>query len=118
MAYRLALPPNLSRVHNVFLVLTLRKYVFDPSHVVDFASLELQEDLSFEEHPVQILAREVKKLRNCEIPYVKVFWSNHEERECSDPSPRVAFPVISGVKHLLLVCWARNASNGCVRWTQ
>ncbi len=48
-AYRLALPPNLLGVHNVFHVSMLRKYVFDPSHVVDFAPLKLREDLTIEE---------------------------------------------------------------------
>ena len=83
VAYRLALPPNLSGVHNVFHVSVLRKYVHDPAHVLDVTPLELREDLSFEEQPVKILAREVKKLRNRELPYVKVLWSNHEEREAT-----------------------------------
>ncbi len=72
VAYRLALPPNLLGVHNVFHASTPRKYVFDLSHVVNFAPFELYEDLSFEEHPMRILACEVRKLRNLEIPNVKV----------------------------------------------
>nr|CAD1831713.1 unnamed protein product [Ananas comosus var. bracteatus] len=83
VAYRLALSPNLSGVHNVFHVSTLRKYVFDPTHILESTPVDLQEDLSFEEHPVRILAREVKRLRNREIPYVKILWSNHEEREAT-----------------------------------
>nr|CAD1829995.1 unnamed protein product [Ananas comosus var. bracteatus] len=35
---------------------------------------DLQEDLSYEEFPAMIIAREVRKLRNREIPYVKTFW--------------------------------------------
>nr|CAD1823553.1 unnamed protein product [Ananas comosus var. bracteatus] len=72
VAYRLALPPNLSDVHNVFHVSVLRKYIHDSAHVLNATPLELREDLSFEEQPVRILAREVKRLRNREIPYVKV----------------------------------------------
>nr|CAD1839664.1 unnamed protein product [Ananas comosus var. bracteatus] len=53
------------------------------SHVLDAVPVELREDLSFEEQPVKILAREVKKLRNRDIPYVKVLWSNHGEREAT-----------------------------------
>nr|CAD1818599.1 unnamed protein product [Ananas comosus var. bracteatus] len=83
VAYRLALPPSLSGVHNVFHVSTLRKYVFDSTHILESTPVDLQEDLSFEEHPVRILAREVKRLRNREIPYVKILWSNHEEREAT-----------------------------------
>ncbi len=61
----------------------LRKYLPDPSHVLDVPAIELGEDLSFEETPVRILARENKKLRNRVIPCVKVQWSNHEEREAT-----------------------------------
>nr|CAD1832699.1 unnamed protein product [Ananas comosus var. bracteatus] len=83
VAYRLALPPNLSGVHNVFHVSVLRKYIHDPAHVLDATPLELRDDLSFEEQPLRIVAHEVKRLRNREIPYVKVLWSNHDEREAT-----------------------------------
>lgn len=49
VAYRLALPPELAAVHNVFHVLMLRKYVHDPNHVVSYQTLEVQKDLSYEE---------------------------------------------------------------------
>ena len=62
LAYRLALPPSLSGVHNVFHVSMLRKYVSDPSHVLSYEPLELRNDLSYEEAPVKILDREVKEL--------------------------------------------------------
>nr|CAD1831232.1 unnamed protein product [Ananas comosus var. bracteatus] len=62
---------------------TLRRYVFDHSHVIDFTPLELGEDLRYEERPVRILVRETKELRNRVIPYVKVQWSNHKEREAT-----------------------------------
>nr|CAD1821836.1 unnamed protein product [Ananas comosus var. bracteatus] len=83
VAYRLALPPNLSSVHNVFHVSDLRKYVFDPTDVLDAAHVELRDDLSFEEQLVRILASEMRKLRNRDIPYVKVLWNNHGEREAT-----------------------------------
>nr|CAD1827480.1 unnamed protein product [Ananas comosus var. bracteatus] len=72
VAYQLALPPKLARIHNVFHVSNLRKYVHDPDHILLFEPLELQEDMTYEEFPVSIIAREVRKLRNREIPYVKV----------------------------------------------
>nr|CAD1822801.1 unnamed protein product [Ananas comosus var. bracteatus] len=59
------------------------KNVFDPSHVIDFTPLEIGEDLSYEERPVRILARESRELRNRIIPFVKVQWSNYEEREAT-----------------------------------
>ncbi|KAA0047631.1 pol protein [Cucumis melo var. makuwa] len=77
VAYRLALPPAFSTVHDVFHVSMLRKYVADPTHVVDFEPLQINENLSYEERPVEILAREVKMLRNREIALVKVLWRNH-----------------------------------------
>ncbi|KAL0536184.1 hypothetical protein IC582_025123 [Cucumis melo] len=78
VAYRLALPPSLSTVHDVFHVSMLRKYVPDPSHVVDYKPLEIDENLSYIEQPVEVLAREVKMLRNREIPLVKILWRNHK----------------------------------------
>ncbi|KAL0561145.1 hypothetical protein IC582_001565 [Cucumis melo] len=83
VAYRLALPPSLSTVHDVFHVSMLRKYVPDPSHVVDYEPLEIDENLSYTEQPVEVLAREVKTLRNNEIPLVKVLWRNQRVEEAT-----------------------------------
>ena len=52
VAYRLAMPPSLSAVHNAFHVSMLRKYVSDPSYVLSYENLELDKDLSYEEKPV------------------------------------------------------------------
>ncbi|KAL0551866.1 hypothetical protein IC582_010955 [Cucumis melo] len=83
MAYHLALPPSLSTVHDVFHILMLRKYVTNPSHVVDYKSLEIDENLSYAEQPVEILAREVKMPRNRGIPLVKVRWRYHKVEEAT-----------------------------------
>ena len=72
VAYRLALPPDLEKIHNVFHVSMLRRYRLDPSHVVSSETIELRPDLTYEEEPEEILAREVKELRNKKIPLVKV----------------------------------------------
>ena len=72
MAYKLALPPELEKIHNVFHVSMLRRYRSDPSHVVSSEAIELRPDLTYEEEPVEILAREVKELRKKRIPLVKV----------------------------------------------
>ncbi len=79
VAYRLALPPSLDRVHNVFHVSMLRTYISDSSYVISPSAIELREDMSFEETPMRILAREDKRLRNRTIPYVNVQWKSHEE---------------------------------------
>ena len=55
MAYRLDLLEEISRVHNVFHISMLRKYISDPSHVLETPEIELRDDLSYEEQPVQIL---------------------------------------------------------------
>ena len=56
VAYRLALPPNLKKIHNVFHVSMLRRYRSNPSHVVSSETIELRPDLTYEEEPVEILA--------------------------------------------------------------
>ena len=73
MAYRLDLSEELSRVHNVFHISMLRKYISDPSHVLETPEIELRDDLSYEEYPMQILGREEKELRNKTISLVKAF---------------------------------------------
>ncbi|KAL0554084.1 hypothetical protein IC582_007995 [Cucumis melo] len=83
VAYRLALPPSFAAVHDVFHISMLRKYVADPTHVVDFEPLQISENLSYEEQPVEVLAREVKKLRSREIPLVKILWQNHGVEEAT-----------------------------------
>ncbi|KAL4016775.1 hypothetical protein IC575_024432 [Cucumis melo] len=83
IAYCLALPPSFYAVHDVFHVSMLRRYVADPMHEVDFEPLQINENLSYEEQPVEILAREVKKLRSREISRVKVLWRNHGIEEAT-----------------------------------
>ncbi|KAG8496899.1 hypothetical protein CXB51_008077 [Gossypium anomalum] len=77
VAYRLILPPELERIHNIFHVSMLRRYRSNPSHVINPSEVEIQADLSYEEEPVRILAREVKELRNKKISLVKVLWLKH-----------------------------------------
>ena len=78
VAYRLALPPDVEKIHNVFHVSMLRRYRSDPSHVVFLETIELRPDLTYKEEPVEILTREVKELRNKKISLVKVLWRNHK----------------------------------------
>ena len=55
VAYRLALPPSLSGVHEMFHVSMLWKYTTDPAHVVDWGDIIVDTDGTFEEGPVHIL---------------------------------------------------------------
>ena len=55
VAYRLALPPSLSGVHEVFHVSMLHKYTPNPIHVVDWGEIIVDADGTFEERPVRIM---------------------------------------------------------------
>ncbi|KAA3477006.1 DNA/RNA polymerase superfamily protein [Gossypium australe] len=57
VAYRLALPSELEKIHNVFHVSMLCQYRFDPSHVISPIDAEIQADLMYSEKPIRILAR-------------------------------------------------------------
>ncbi|XP_020080736.1 uncharacterized protein LOC109704411 [Ananas comosus] len=83
VAYKLALPPRLAGVHNVFHVSNLHKYICNSMHVLEYEPVELNEDMTYEEYPICILDREEKKLQNRTIPYVKVQWSNYAVREAT-----------------------------------
>ena len=83
VAYRLALPPQISRVHDVFHVSMLRKYEPDPSHILEWNGLELEADVSFEEKPVEILDRRDQVIRGKTIHLVKVLWSHHGVEEAT-----------------------------------
>ena len=74
VAYQLELPQDLKRIDDVFHVSMLRKYIFDPSHVLESPPIELKEDLSFEVQPMGIIDKKLKELRNRVIPIIKVLW--------------------------------------------
>ena len=83
VAYRLALPLELAKLHDVFHVSMLRKYRSDESHILTVQEVQLQEDLSYDEEPKAILAQEVKQLRNKQVPLVKVLWQHHGREEAT-----------------------------------
>jgi len=74
VAYRIALPPSLSNLHDVFHVSQLQKYVYDESHVILVDELEVRDNLTVETWPVRLEDREVKRLRGKEIVLVNVIW--------------------------------------------
>ena len=81
VAYRLALPPSLDKVHNVFHVFMLRKCVSDPDQIVELQLLQFKRDLSYAEHPIKILDVQERQLRNRTQTFLKIQWSRHAERE-------------------------------------
>ncbi|XP_049414888.1 uncharacterized protein LOC125877704 [Solanum stenotomum] len=83
VAYRVALPLQLSSVHSVFHVSMLRKYIPDPSHVLKASNIQLDENLTYEEEPMFIMDKQVRKLRLKEMATVKVAWKNHSSEEAT-----------------------------------
>ncbi|KAA0050651.1 uncharacterized protein E5676_scaffold1737G00660 [Cucumis melo var. makuwa] len=95
VAYRLVLPMELSRIHDVFHVSMLRKYIPDPSHILEAQPVHLKENLSYEEEPIQILDKKEQVLRNKVIPLVKVLWRNYNTEEAmweTEQAMKVKYP--------------------------
>ena len=74
MAYEIALPPQLANLHPVFHVSQLRKYVFDPAHVLEAEDIQIREDLTVEVPPVALEDSKVEERRGNEVRLVKVIW--------------------------------------------
>ncbi|KAK6160526.1 hypothetical protein DH2020_003907 [Rehmannia glutinosa] len=81
VAYRLELPPKLAGMHNVFHVSRLKKYHRDPEHIIKDNIPRVMDNLTYEEKPLRIIDRQVRELRNKNIPLVKVVWQNHDKIE-------------------------------------
>ena len=79
--YRLALPPSMIGVHEVFHVSMLRKYTPDPAHVVDWGQIEVNTDGTFEEGPVCILDSRNQVLRCKTVRLVRVLWRHYGVEE-------------------------------------
>ena len=75
-AYRIALPPNLSNLHSVFHISQLRKYVSDPSHVIESDQIQIRDNLTYNVLPLRIDDRRTKQLRGKNVQLVKVIWSS------------------------------------------
>ncbi|XP_052485168.1 uncharacterized protein LOC128040457 [Gossypium raimondii] len=74
---------ELDQIHDVFHVSMLRRYRFDPMHIVPVEEIEVRSDLTFKEKLVQILERDAKVLRRKSIPLVKVLWHNHSTEKAT-----------------------------------
>ena len=74
VAYRLALPPSMSGVHEVLHVSMLRGYTPDPAHVVDWGQIEVDTDGTFEEGPMYIVDSRYQVLRRKTVRLVRVLW--------------------------------------------
>ncbi|GJT85748.1 putative reverse transcriptase domain-containing protein [Tanacetum coccineum] len=76
VAYKLELPEELSRVHNTFHVSNLKKCYADEPLAVPLDGLHFNDKLHFIEESVEIVDREVKRLKQSQIPLVKVRWNS------------------------------------------
>ncbi|GKA57961.1 putative reverse transcriptase domain-containing protein, partial [Tanacetum coccineum] len=81
IAYKLELPQELSRVHNTFHVSNLKKCYSDEPLAILLEGLHIDDKLRFAEEPVEIMDREVKRLKQSRIPIVKVRWNSKRGHE-------------------------------------
>ncbi|WMV48996.1 hypothetical protein MTR67_042381 [Solanum verrucosum] len=83
VAYELELPQELAAVHSVFHISMLKKCMGDPSLIIPTENVGIKDNLSYEEISVQILDRQVRKLRTKEVASVKVLWRNQFVEEAT-----------------------------------
>ena len=83
VAYQLALPPGLSGVHPVFHISMLKKYRQGGDYVIQWSSVLLDQNLTFEEESITILDRQICKLRSKEIASVNVQWKHRPVEEAT-----------------------------------
>ncbi|GJS47010.1 putative reverse transcriptase domain-containing protein [Tanacetum coccineum] len=81
VAYRLELPQELSRVHHTFHVSNLKKCYADEPIVMPLEGIHVDDKLQFVEEPVEIMEREIKRLKRSRIPLVKVRWNSRRGPE-------------------------------------
>nr|GFC46342.1 putative reverse transcriptase domain-containing protein [Tanacetum cinerariifolium] len=78
VAYQLKIPQELSCVHDMFHVSNLKKCLAEPDVQVPLDEIEIDENLHFVEKPIEIVERDVKKLKRRRIPLVKVCWNSRQ----------------------------------------
>jgi len=72
VAYEIVLPPQLANLHPVVHVSQLRKYVFDPAHVLEAEDIQIREDLTVEVPPIGLEDNKVEERRGKTVRLVKV----------------------------------------------
>ncbi|GJR27980.1 putative reverse transcriptase domain-containing protein [Tanacetum coccineum] len=81
VAYKLELPQELSKVHNTFHVSNMKKCYSNETLAIPLEVIHVDEKLRFVEEPVEIMDREVKRLKQSHIPIVKVRWNSRRGPE-------------------------------------
>ncbi|WVZ70510.1 hypothetical protein U9M48_019171, partial [Paspalum notatum var. saurae] len=83
VAYKLELPSSLSGIHHVFHVFQLKKCLRLLEEQAPLKGLDVQEDLTYTEHPVKILETSERVTRNKMIKMCRVQWKHHTEDEAT-----------------------------------
>ena len=97
VAYRLALPPSMIGVHDVFHVSMLRRYTPNPAHVVDWGEIEVDTDGTFEEGPMCIIDSRDQVLRPKTMRLVRVLWQHRGVEESTwerEDTMRATYPFL------------------------
>ncbi|GJS36694.1 putative reverse transcriptase domain-containing protein [Tanacetum coccineum] len=81
VAYRLELPQELSRVHHTFHVSNLKKCYADEPMVMPLEGIHVDDKLQYVEETIEIMEREIKRLKRSRIPLVKVRWNSRRGPE-------------------------------------
>ncbi|KAI3715141.1 hypothetical protein L6452_22111 [Arctium lappa] len=81
VAYKLKLPQELSAIHDTFHVSNLKKCLTDESLVLPLEDIQINDQLNFMERPIEIVDREVKRLRRSKIPILKIHWKSRHGPE-------------------------------------
>ncbi|GJR06624.1 hypothetical protein Tco_0529608 [Tanacetum coccineum] len=76
VAYRSRLPEELNNVHDTFHVSNLKKCLADANLHVPLDKIKVDKTLHFVEEPVEIMDRELRKLKRRKIAPVKVRWNS------------------------------------------
>jgi hypothetical protein len=83
VAYRLQLPDTLSAVHNVLHVSQLKKYLRVPDRTIEVMDVALEPDLTYSEHPIQVLDQKDRITRRKTLKFYKIQWNQHTEDEAT-----------------------------------
>nr|GEV87119.1 hypothetical protein [Tanacetum cinerariifolium] len=81
VAYKLELPNKLRGIHDTFHVSNLKRCFVNDDVVIPLDEVQLDDKLHFVEKPVEIMDREVKRLKQSRIPIVKVCWNSRRGPE-------------------------------------